>query len=139
MGMPTFRVDHLSDPLNPLKHFEKFTTKPLRTYDDGWANFGSLKGRGICVVKLGEYVLDVATELVALVCRIVDHTSKILRHLLKLPFYRDKSTIITLKIYVLALSSSLGTLLATPLVAVSDIGKLLIGATVHPGVAIQKN
>jgi len=137
MGLPTFHLNYLSAPLNPLKHLKKFTKKPLETYNDGWANFGSLKGRGACVVKLGEYILNVATELVSLVGRIVSTTARIFRLLLTLPFYRE-DCINNLDFFTQAFAESLGSLLATPFVAVSDIGKLLIGATVHPGVAIAK-
>jgi len=131
MGMPAFRTDRLAT-------VEKLLTQPLNTQQDGWENFGSLKGRGVCLVKLGAYVLDVSCKLVSKVCLVISATTEIFRSLLALLFDFSQENKNDLNWRLKLFAQRAHRLLEIPFVAVSDIGKLLIGATIHPGVAIAK-
>jgi len=137
-SLPTFNSGHALTNGDTVKtQFEKLIKPPITVRKDGFHTIGSLKGRGVCVLRLVHNLIDSVFRFAQNGAFTIFAIVNIFRYTISLAFDYEASKA-ELKQFAQMLATNGTAFLLTIPAAIMDTGKYLIGATVHPGVAIQK-
>ena len=133
--VPTIDYKNLEMPSQISKHFENLIKPTMSSKEEGWDRFVSFGGRGICLVRIADYLLHVPFRIFQTICRIAYHIIGVFRYLLLLPFDYSNNKELLYNSFRMYMNQVVG-LLITPLSVSMDITKLAIGVIIHPAAAI---